>query len=68
MQSTKTPSNKKLIIIKLGGSCITNKQKLHTLNEDAIDWCSKQIAHLYKKNIQMIIIHGAGLFSYRFNS
>ena len=50
-----------MIIIKLGGSVITNKSKLNSLNTDNINRLASEIK---KANKKAIIIHGAGSFGH----
>lgn len=57
---------KPLIIIKLGGSVITDKNKtVPTLRTAAIKELSKEIRDLYKSGFyQIILVHGAGSFGH----
>lgn len=50
-----------IIIIKLGGSIITDKSKPYTLNLPVIKRLAKEIK---KANIPVIIVHGAGSFAH----
>ena len=44
--------------IKFGGSSITHKGELHSLNHENINWLVEQVRNLYRKNYKFIIIHG----------
>eukprot|EP01084_Bolivina_argentea_P315025 545710_1 len=52
------------VIVKMGGAFITNKTKLHTLNENNIDIAAKHILDAYKSNYIMILVHGAGSYGH----
>lgn len=63
---------KNLIVIKIGGSVITDKTKSEpTLRKSVIKDLAKQIAKLYKQNYSIVLVHGAGSFGHpivkRFN-
>ncbi|MBS7658056.1 MAG: isopentenyl phosphate kinase [Candidatus Bathyarchaeia archaeon] len=49
------------LIIKLGGSLITNKNEDFSARKDIIDGISKEIAKINRK---LIIVHGAGSFGH----
>lgn len=59
---------KKLMIIKYGGSAITFKNQYETLNHELLELCTNQIENFYQqskdKNIDIIIVHGAGKLIY----
>ena len=57
---------KKLLIIKFGGSVVTDKNNAHpTLRISAIRQLAKQLNTLYTaKQCQIILIHGAGSFGH----
>mmetsp|Transcript_45875 Transcript_45875/g.92579 ORF Transcript_45875/g.92579 Transcript_45875/m.92579 type:complete len:303 (+) Transcript_45875:68-976(+) len=58
-------SKKQLIVVKLGGSAITVKNKLETLNENALDATAAHIALATKSgDIQLAVLHGAGSFGH----
>jgi isopentenyl phosphate kinase len=49
-----------IILIKFGGVCLTNKNKIHTLDYDNISWSINIISELYKnKKNKIILVHGA---------
>ncbi len=50
-----------MIIVKLGGSVITDKSKEYTFKQDVMDNLSRQIKKFGKK---IILIHGAGSFGH----
>lgn len=69
---------RRIIIVKIGGSSITNKSKLESLDIPALDWFAKTISK-YPENshdndnfndssdsitTQYIIVHGAGSFGH----
>ena len=54
-------SSKKIDIIKIGGSVITDKSKYCSLREDQLSRISKEISQWDRK---CIIIHGAGSFGH----
>ena len=56
----------RIVIVKIGGSSITEKAQLETLNESALDWFSKSIksAMMSSVNDRFIIVHGAGSFGH----
>ena len=57
---------KKLIIIKLGGSILTEKSQTEAiLKTEVITSLSKQISDLYNSNkYQIVLVHGAGSFGH----
>jgi isopentenyl phosphate kinase len=63
-----TSIKKEVILIKIGGSSITKKDKFETVNHDAITWLVEAIQrgitedNEHKK--QYIIVHGAGSFGH----
>jgi len=60
-------NRKKLIIIKIGGSVITQKNKnLKTIKAENLQRICKEIGEAYsKKKIPLIIIHGVGPFGHK---
>jgi len=50
-----------MIILKLGGSVITNKTKVASFKKEVVDDLSREIK---RANKQLIIIHGAGSFGH----
>ncbi len=72
-------AKKKILLLKVGGSSITQKGKLETLDVEALDWFSRTIRstiddeYLSCENDEsdnngdkpsMIIVHGAGSFGH----
>jgi isopentenyl phosphate kinase len=58
-------TKKKLILIKLGGSVITDKTKEFTVKSDVISRLAKETYDIKKRlGIKMIIGHGAGSFAH----
>lgn len=55
---------KSKIVIKLGGSLITNKQIENTIYDHRIESIAKIIADLIENQFSFIIIHGAGSFGH----
>jgi len=57
---------KELIILKIGGSVITDKfSKIPKINEENLKRISKEIASVYdKEKMSLIIIHGAGSYGH----
>ncbi|HDH07122.1 MAG TPA: isopentenyl phosphate kinase family protein [Thermoproteales archaeon] len=53
-----------LIIIKLGGSAITVKEKRFTAREDVIQKAAKNIKTILERNWKIILIHGGGSFGH----
>lgn len=49
-----------LIIVKFGGSVITDKSKAGVIREDVIEQLAKTIASVNLANCSLIIVHGAG--------
>lgn len=60
----------KIIIIKIGGSSITNKAQFETFNETSLDWFAqtvqKTLSSTYNKKLhtRLVIVHGAGSFGH----
>ena len=52
------------IVIKLGGSLITNKEIENTIYHNRIESIGEIIFNLINKNYSLIIIHGAGSFGH----
>ena len=50
-----------MIIIKVGGSAITNKNDAYTLNEDIMKNVARQLAQI---NERLILIHGVGSYGH----
>jgi len=54
-----------LVVVKIGGSAITNKSGYMEVNKDAISVISKAIADARKrKNFKLVIVHGVGSFGH----
>ncbi|XP_060600284.1 uncharacterized protein LOC132753777, partial [Ruditapes philippinarum] len=52
------------LIVKFGGSAITDKSKLETLNEESLTRAVELISLCYKQNLTCIVVHGAGSFGH----
>ena len=52
------------IVIKLGGGLITNKNKVKTLDKDAINKVCEIIKILTEEEYKIIIVHGAGSYGH----
>lgn len=57
-------SNKEIILVKLGGSIITDKSKDSTVNTLKIEQLTKELAEVVKEGNQIILAHGAGSFGH----
>ncbi len=72
-------TKKKILLLKVGGSSITQKGKLETLDEEALGWFSRTIRSAIHTDFvstedgetsenddkpAMIIVHGAGSFGH----
>lgn len=57
-------SAKGRIVIKLGGGLITNKNKVKTLDKDAINKVCEVIKILTEEGYKIIIVHGAGSYGH----
>ena len=58
-------TEKPLILVKYGGSAFTKKQAFETPNQENILKTAEQVADIWaKKEVQFIIIHGAGSFGH----
>ncbi|MEK7573591.1 MAG: isopentenyl phosphate kinase [Patescibacteria group bacterium] len=56
-------ANKKLVLVKLGGSVITDKSKPYTARVDVIRRLGKELKKV-EKDYQIIISHGSGSFGH----
>jgi isopentenyl phosphate kinase len=54
---------KPLIVVKLGGSALTDKTRIYTPRLSTIHSAAKQIASIQRKQ-QLILVHGAGSFGH----
>jgi len=52
------------IVVKMGGSAITVKHQLETLNEPALDATAQHIAAAVAGGVQLAVLHGAGSFGH----
>ena len=57
------PLPKPLIVVKLGGSALTDKKRIYTPRVKEIRRASKQIAQLRKK-LSLVVVHGAGSYGH----
>lgn len=53
-----------VVVIKIGGSLITNKRKPFTLNRSALEEVVESLASLYNEGKAMVIVHGGGSFGH----
>ncbi|KAK8736851.1 hypothetical protein OTU49_004679, partial [Cherax quadricarinatus] len=53
------------LLIKLGGSAITEKTQLETFNETAISIAVKMVKMCADKGLKLILVHGAGSFGHQ---
>ena len=56
--------NEPLLIVKAGGSALTKKSVLETLNADSLERISGSIAALTSRGFRIVLIHGAGSFGH----
>lgn len=54
----------KRIVVKMGGSAITVKSQLETLNETTLDATANQIALAHASGVNLAVLHGAGSFGH----
>jgi isopentenyl phosphate kinase len=53
------------IIVKIGGSCLTDKSQKETLNPAVLDWFSRTMAEVRKSSRhRYVLVHGAGSFGH----
>ena len=57
------PLPRSLIVVKLGGSALTDKERIYTARVKEIHRAAKQIANLRKK-FSLVIVHGAGSYGH----
>lgn len=58
-------ATKKIILIKIGGSLITDKNKPFSLNQTNLDIITEEIAYLFKQDkFKIILGHGSGSFGH----
>jgi len=55
---------KKLVLIKLGGSLITNKNIPYTPKQEIIFQLAKEIKKAHLKNLPLVVAHGSGSFGH----
>lgn len=53
-----------LVVIKVGGSLVTDKKKPFTLNERALEEVADSVASLYNEGSRIVIVHGGGSFGH----
>lgn len=53
-----------IIVIKVGGSLITDKRKPFTLNECALEEVADGLASLYSEGKTVVVVHGGGSFGH----
>ena len=47
-------------VVKLGGSAITDKDFLETLNVDALNAAAEVLAECFRRGLRFVVAHGAG--------
>lgn len=52
------------LVVKFGGSAITNKTKLETLNEENLNKAAELIKECCQQKLTCIVVHGAGSFGH----
>ena len=57
------PLPKPLIVVKLGGSALTDKKRIYTPRVNEIRRAAKQIAQL-RKEFSLVVVHGAGSYGH----
>ncbi|GBG32795.1 Hypothetical Protein FCC1311_090202 [Hondaea fermentalgiana] len=55
---------RELVLVKLGGGAITDKHSLCEANDVALDALTGALAQVWKKGIDLIVVHGAGSFGH----
>lgn len=66
-QQCKTDANNNVILIKVGGSSITDKAKKETLNPTALEWLSETLSSAMtasSSSASFVLVHGAGSFGH----
>ena len=58
------PSASKRIVVKMGGSAITVKSKLETLNAATLDATAAHVAAAHASGVNLAVLHGAGSFGH----
>ena len=59
-----TSSPAPCIVVKMGGSAITVKNKIEALNEKALDATAAHIAAATRSGVKLAVLHGAGSFGH----
>lgn len=59
-----TNKKKEIVVVKFGGSALTNKDKFESLRDATLSIVSEQIKQLLAENHLIILIHGAGSFGH----
>lgn len=55
---------REIVLIKLGGSSITNKGSIEALNPRALDWFASTLVQRKFDHSSFVIVHGAGSFGH----
>ncbi|MEM2795196.1 MAG: hypothetical protein QXY49_05015, partial [Thermofilaceae archaeon] len=63
MKAGSISEGRELVIVKLGGSLITDKEKPFTLRKDALEEASIKLAEI-AKSIKLLIVHGGGSYGH----
>lgn len=66
MATNKLELQRSVVVVKLGGSCLTSKSLFETLNEQCIDdTCAALVkAWVARPEVDFIVVHGAGSFGH----
>lgn len=57
------PDAATMLVVKLGGACLTKKESFETLDPDGIAACASQIAKAFSQR-PVVVCHGAGSFGH----
>lgn len=53
------------IVVKIGGSCLTDKSRKETLNPTILDWFGRTVAEVRQSSTHSyVLVHGAGSFGH----
>jgi len=55
--------HKPLVVIKLGGSALTDKRRIYTPRIPAIQYAARQVAEI-RKHCSVVLVHGAGSYGH----
>lgn len=63
-QSICTEGRRNVVVVKFGGSAITDKSKLETLKEVSLETSCAQIKEVLDRGGSVVVVHGAGSFGH----